>query len=123
ERDRYGFVDRVPIGRDRREIPGTQVVKQDGADDQQCQCDCYEHDEGPGRLDRILKSEQGWHFTIPEDARRAATALRLSQPICEARSRRWRSFASRPASGSAPSRRTRLPRASRTQMPAPPTAW
>ena len=48
ERDRDGVVDRAPIGRDRREVPRTQVVKQDRTNDQQHQCDCYNHSDGPG---------------------------------------------------------------------------
>ena len=40
ERERYGVVDRAPIGRDWCEIPWTQQVKQNGADDQQDQHDC-----------------------------------------------------------------------------------
>ncbi len=43
ERDADRVVDRAPVGGNRREVPRTEEVKQDGRRDQQNQCDCDAH--------------------------------------------------------------------------------
>src|SRR6266581_3047285 len=48
ERDADRVVHRSPVGGDRREIPRAQEVKQDRANDQYNQYDCYDHSGGPG---------------------------------------------------------------------------
>src|SRR6266446_407226 len=48
EREADGVVHRTPVGGDRREIPRAEEVKQDRANDQQNQYDCYDHGGGPG---------------------------------------------------------------------------